>query len=270
MSPRRGGASSGTTPVHAELRHRRLMRTGNPGTRPGPAARVGNGLRAAHPDAPAPARFGDALGQPRSGQCRTARGRGATAFRSAGAGHSRPGIDAPPPRAGVRPPASRHRGAARAQAPHPVRGAAGLREGVRPADVREADQPGDRAGSGPAGRPCGKRTSRAWLRDGPQTVSSRPGSQACTSPEGSRRRPSSSSVHCPDAATAYRFVPTTAGQPAGWSTCSRTCSSSRRRLVSRASATACSPGSWPASKNDRCTVTSLAPPSRPATWSQPA
>lgn len=61
-----------------------------------------------------------------------------------------------------------------------------------------------------------------------------------------------------------------ARQPAAWSTRRRTCSSSRRRLPSRASHTARSPGSWPSSKKDRCTVTSLAPLPMPATWSQPA
>src|SRR5690606_21859315 len=49
----------------------------------------------------------------------------------------------------------------------------------------------------------GNRVSRERLRDSPQTVSLRPGCQAWTSPAGSRRRPSSSSVHCPEAATAY-------------------------------------------------------------------
>jgi len=42
---------------------------------------------------------------------------------------------------------------------------------------------------------CGKRVSRDRLSDSPQTVSLRPGSQAWTSPAGSLRRPSSSSVH---------------------------------------------------------------------------
>lgn len=122
-----------------------------------------------------------------------------------------------------------------------VRGAAGLREGVRPADVREADQPGAAEGQAadrlvaarlPGVQLTGRQPAPALLLVGPLAA----------------RR----------------------GQPAGWSTRRRTCSSSRRRLVSRASVTARSPGSWPASKNDRCTVTSLAPPSRPATWSQPA
>lgn len=64
--------------------------------------------------------------------------------------------------------------------------------------------------------------------------------------------------------------PRRGGQPAASPDRDRTRSSSRRRLPSSASPTACSPGSCASSKKDRCTITSLGPLSMPDTWSQPA
>lgn len=71
----------------------------------------------------------------------------------------------------------------------------------------------------------------------------------------------SPALRLPDTAGKHRLQ---VGQPAALSTRSRTCSSSRWRLSSRAACAACSPGSWLSSKNDRCTVTSLTPLSMPA------
>lgn len=101
--------------------------------------------------------------------------------------------------------------------------------------------------------PASSRTTRrraGALSSASVTVSSR------TSPPGGRRTGAAGSAD-------------RAGQPAAFSTRRRTCSSRRPRLLSRASSTSWRPGSWLSSKNDRCTVTSLAPLPTPATWSQP-